>query len=45
MAKDTVTVPLTFSRPVHARLAELKDGLGLTWEEFFLRPYEVAYNE
>lgn len=40
MAKDTVTVPLTFSRPVHARLSELKDKMKLTWEEFFLKPYE-----
>jgi hypothetical protein len=40
MAKDTVTVPLTFTRPVHSRLSELKDKMNLTWEEFFLKPYE-----
>jgi len=40
MAKDTVTVPLTFSRPVHSKLSKLKDKMELTWEEFFLQPYE-----
>ena len=40
MAKDTITVPLTFVRPVHARLSKMKDEMGLTWEEFFLKPYE-----
>ena len=40
MAKDVVTVPLSFSRAEHERLSKLKDGLGLTWEQFFLRPYE-----
>jgi hypothetical protein len=40
MAKDTITVPLTFSRPTHARLSKLKDTMGVSWEEFFLMPYE-----
>lgn len=40
MPKDTVTVPLTFYKPVHGRLKELKDEMGLTWEEFFMKPYE-----
>jgi hypothetical protein len=45
MAKDTVTVPLTFSRPVHLKLSKLKDKMALTWEEFFLKPYEEASHE
>lgn len=42
MAKDTVTVPLTFTKEEHARLAYMKAGMGLTWEEFFTRPYEKS---